>query len=112
MYTRSDAAEDASSRRGSLATDSIPLNGSVFWLEEAMAVDDQPACPPLVGSVSADVCIVGGGYLGLWTAIEILEQAPQTKVALVEAQACGFGASGRNGGHATGWHDELDVLIR
>jgi glycine/D-amino acid oxidase-like deaminating enzyme len=93
-------------------TESVPLSGSVFWLDEAMAVDDQPACPPLVGSVSADVCIVGGGYLGLWTAIEILEQAPQTRVALIEAQACGFGASGRNGGHATGWHDELDVLIR
>jgi glycine/D-amino acid oxidase-like deaminating enzyme len=96
---------------GAYMTESVPLDGSVFWLDEAMAVDDQPACPPLVGCVSADVCIVGGGYLGLWTAIEILEQAPGTNVALVEAQACGFGASGRNGGHATGWHDELDVLI-
>ena len=93
-------------------TESVPLNGSVFWLEEAMAADDQRTCPPLVGPISADVCIVGGGYTGLWTAIEILEQAPDTKVILIEAQACGFGASGRNGGHATGWHDELDVLIR
>jgi glycine/D-amino acid oxidase-like deaminating enzyme len=92
-------------------TDTVPLNGAVLWLDEAMAVDDQPACPPLVGSVSADVCIVGGGYTGLWTAIEILEQAPATKVVVVEAQACGFGASGRNGGQASGWHDELDVLI-
>lgn len=90
----------------------VPLNGSVYWLDEAMADDDQPPCPPLVGDVNADVCIVGGGYLGLWTAIEILEQAPETKVVLVEGQACGFGASGRNGGHATGWHDELDVLIK
>lgn len=97
---------------GAHMTDSVPLDGSVFWLEQAMAADDQRACPPLVGSVSADVCVVGGGYLGLWTAIEILEQAPATKVVLIEAQACGFGASGRNGGHATGWHDELDVLIR
>ena len=93
-------------------TELIPLNGSVYWLEEAMAVDDQPSCPPLVGGVNADVCIVGGGYTGLWTAIEILEQAPETRVVLIEAQACGFGASGRNGGHATGWHDELDVLIQ
>ncbi len=92
--------------------DIVPLNGSVFWLEEAMAVDGQLACPPLVGNRTADVCVVGGGYTGLWTAIEILEQAPDTKVVLIEAQACGFGASGRNGGHATGWHDELDVLIR
>ena len=93
-------------------TNSVPLNGSVFWLDEAMADDDQSPCPPLVGSIEADVCIVGGGYLGLWTAIEILEQAPETKVALIEARACGFGASGRNGGHATGWHDELNVLMQ
>jgi glycine/D-amino acid oxidase-like deaminating enzyme len=91
--------------------ETIPTSGSVLWLEEAMAGDDQPACPPLVGDVGADVCIVGGGYLGLWAAIEILEQAPETRVVLLEAQACGFGASGRNGGWVTGWHDELDQLI-
>ncbi|WP_051574436.1 FAD-binding oxidoreductase [Mycobacterium sp. URHB0044] len=93
-------------------TDSVPLNGAVYWLDEALAIEDQPACPPLVGEVTADVCIVGGGYLGLWTAIEILEQAPDTRVVLIEADGCGFGASGRNGGQTTGWHDELDVLIR
>ncbi|MGE2729584.1 NAD(P)/FAD-dependent oxidoreductase [Mycolicibacterium vaccae] len=93
-------------------TGAIPLTGAVYWLDEAMSTEDQPACPPLVGDVAADVCIVGGGYLGLWTAIEILEQAPDTRVVLIEAEACGFGASGRNGGHTTGWHDELDVLIR
>jgi glycine/D-amino acid oxidase-like deaminating enzyme len=58
-----------------------------------------------------DVCIVGGGYTGLWTAIELAEQAPDLRVAIVERAACGFGSSGRNGGWATGWHDELDALI-
>jgi glycine/D-amino acid oxidase-like deaminating enzyme len=92
--------------------DTIPLNGAVYWLDEAIAAEDQPACPPLVGDVNADVCIVGGGYLGLWTAVEILEQAPDTRVVVIEAEACGFGASGRNGGQTTGWHDELDTLIK
>jgi glycine/D-amino acid oxidase-like deaminating enzyme len=89
----------------------IQRPGTVHWLEEAMAQDDQPACPPLSGTVHADVCIVGGGYLGMWTAIEILEQAPDTRVVLLEADFCGSGASGRNGGWVTGWHDSLDVLI-
>jgi len=102
-------------RRGESASatppDPVTHGGAVFWLEEAMALDPGRACPPLAGHVHADVCIVGGGYLGLWTAIELLETAPDTRVVLIEAQGCGFGASGRNGGWATGWHDELDAII-
>jgi glycine/D-amino acid oxidase-like deaminating enzyme len=92
--------------------DPARFGGGVWWLEEAMALDAGRACPPLSGDVHADVCIVGGGYIGLWTAIELLEQAPDVRVVLIEAQGCGFGASGRNGGWATGWHDELDVVIK
>lgn len=91
--------------------ETILPGGAVYWLDEALAAEDQSACPPLVGDINADVCIVGGGYLGLWTAIEILEQAPDTHVVLIEAEGCGFAASGRNGGQMSGWHDELDVLI-
>lgn len=54
---------------------------------------------------------MGGGYTGLWTAIELLERAPELDVVLLEREACGFGASGRNGGWVTGWHDELDALV-
>src|SRR4051794_2185505 len=68
------------------------------------------ACPPLAGTVRADVCIVGGGYTGLWAALELAEQAPDASVAIVEAGGCGFGASGRNGGWMTSWVDELDRL--
>src|SRR6185503_29780 len=46
----------------------------------------------------ADVCIVGGGLAGLWTAITIKQRAPSTDVAIVEADICGGGASGRNSG--------------
>ena len=61
--------------------------------------------PALQGDQRADVCIVGGGFTGLWTALRILEQAPGTEVAIVEADICGGGASGRNGGFAMSfWH--------
>jgi glycine/D-amino acid oxidase-like deaminating enzyme len=85
--------------------------GSVFWLAQALAADDGPACSPLAGTVKADVCVVGGGFLGMWAALELIEKAPDAKVVLIEAEGCGFGASGRNGGWVTSWHDELDHLI-
>ena len=56
--------------------------------------------PVLDGDRRADVCIVGGGFTGLWTAMRIKERAPETDVAIVEADICGGGASGRNGGFA------------
>lgn len=85
---------------------------SVFWLEQALSRVATSSCPPLTGRVHADICIVGGGYTGLWTALEIADQAPDTRVVLIESQACGFGASGRNGGWATSWYDELGPLIK
>jgi glycine/D-amino acid oxidase-like deaminating enzyme len=85
--------------------------GSVFWLEQALAQDDGPPCPPLAGTVHADVCVVGGGFLGMWAALEVIEQAPGARVVVIEAEGCGFGASGRNGGWVTSWHDELEDLV-
>lgn len=93
---------------------SIPGTGAVWWLEQALAAEASArvrACPPLAETVRADVCVVGGGYTGLWTAIELREQAPDVSVVLIEAQQCGFGASGRNGGWAHGWADEMDLLV-
>ena len=54
------------------------------------------SCPPLAGAVEADVCIVGGGYTGVNTAIELAERG--LSVVLLEASQIGWGASGRNGG--------------
>jgi glycine/D-amino acid oxidase-like deaminating enzyme len=85
--------------------------GSVFWLEQALAEDAGAVCPPLVGTVHADVCVVGGGFLGMWAALEVVERAPDAKVVVIEAEGCGFGASGRNGGWVTSWHDELEDLV-
>jgi glycine/D-amino acid oxidase-like deaminating enzyme len=85
--------------------------GPVFWLEQALADDPGQACPPLAGTVRADVCVVGGGYVGLWAALEVLERAPDATVVLIDAQGCGLGASGRNGGWMTSWYDELHGLV-
>jgi glycine/D-amino acid oxidase-like deaminating enzyme len=75
--------------------------GSVFWLEQALALEDGEAvCPPLAGTVKADVCVVGGGFLGMWAALEVVEQAPDAKVVLIEAE--GLRASARAGAMAGG----------
>ncbi len=72
-----------------------------FWLDEALADDEAnevaPA-PALEGETRADICIVGGGYTGLWTAIDIKSFEPAADVVLIEKDLCGSGASGRNAG--------------
>lgn len=57
--------------------------------------------PSLPGPEQADVCIVGGGYTGLWTAYYLKELRPELRVVVLEAAFAGFGASGRNGGWVT-----------
>jgi glycine/D-amino acid oxidase-like deaminating enzyme len=56
----------------------------------------------LGGAQEADVCVVGGGFTGLWTAYELLRAAPDLRVVVLEAEYVGFGASGRNGGWVLG----------
>ena len=52
----------------------------------------------LEGRVEADVCIVGGGFTGLWTALELKRREPDKRIVVVERGTCGSGASGRNAG--------------
>jgi glycine/D-amino acid oxidase-like deaminating enzyme len=81
-----------------------------WWLEEAGEV---VPTRPLEGSTSADVVIVGGGYLGLWTAWQLLELEPELDVLLLEAEVCGHGPSGRNGGFCeTLWGDATTLRQR
>src|SRR5215472_7627116 len=70
-----------------------------FWLNQLGPIEPRP---PLPGNREVDVCIVGGGYTGLWTAYELRRAAPQLEVAVLEARFAGFGASGRNGGWVVG----------
>ncbi|MEE4661020.1 MAG: FAD-binding oxidoreductase [Halieaceae bacterium] len=65
--------------------------------------------PTLEGEHSTDVCIVGGGYTGLSTALHLRERG--YSVTLLEAERVGWGASGRNGGHcSTGQRAEQEEL--
>jgi putative aminophosphonate oxidoreductase len=79
-----------------------------LWLEEAL--DGTDTALRLEGSERADVCIVGGGFTGLWTAIRLKEQEPSLDVALVEGDVCGGGASGRNGGFVLTWWAKFSTL--
>jgi NADPH-dependent 2,4-dienoyl-CoA reductase/sulfur reductase-like enzyme len=53
---------------------------------------------PLAGSLDVDVAIVGAGYTGLWTAYYLRKADPHLRVAVLEREIAGYGASGRNGG--------------
>ncbi len=73
-----------------------------LWLQEALGSAEEDA-PRLGGDDKADVCIVGGGYTGLWTALRLKEHDPALDVVIVEADVCGGGPSGRNGGFVLSW---------
>jgi putative aminophosphonate oxidoreductase len=78
-----------------------------WWLREAGVADE---AAPLTGARAADVCIVGGGFTGLWTAIRIKEREPTARVMVLEQDVCGGGASGRNGGFVMSfWHHYLGL---
>ena len=69
---------------------------SLWW-------DDVPASsvarrPALAGDLQVDVCIVGAGFTGLWTAHALVSADPSLRIAVLEQEVAGFGASGRNGG--------------
>ncbi len=74
-----------------------------FWLAQALAQEGAVPVSPVMGCTTADVCIVGGGFTGLWTAIQLKQQSPELDVVLLEADICGAGASGRNGGCVLSW---------
>lgn len=79
-----------------------------YWL----SLDPYEPNPPLEGDLRADVAIVGGGFTGLWTAYHLLKADPGITVSILEANAIGYGASGRNGGFAmTLIHRSLADLV-
>ncbi|MFD4531603.1 NAD(P)/FAD-dependent oxidoreductase [Kitasatospora sp. NPDC058397] len=74
----------------------VAVNGEVsFWYAASGLPEPGPALP---GSADVDVCIVGGGYTGLWTAYYLKKAEPSLRIAVLERRFCGYGASGRNGG--------------
>lgn len=72
------------------------INGGVsFWWDQVGVPVPRPG---LDGDLDCDVCIVGGGLTGLWTAYTLAALDPGLDIVVLEAQFAGFGASGRNGG--------------
>jgi len=72
------------------------MQPQLYWLDED-PLEPLPH-PTLIGDVSTDLCIVGAGYTGLWTALLAKEADPEREVIVVEQRETGAGASGRNGG--------------
>ncbi len=66
-----------------------------FWLDTDLRPEP---LPPLVEDRETDLVVVGGGFTGLWTALQAKERDPSRRVVLVEANSIGWAASGRNGG--------------
>ncbi len=82
----------------------VKTNGDVsFWYADLGGIPEKRAGLP--GDRQADVCIVGAGYTGLWTAYYIKKASPDLNVVIVEREFAGFGASGRNGGWLSGAFD-------
>jgi glycine/D-amino acid oxidase-like deaminating enzyme len=95
-----------------MSTASVEPRLPSWWLEDALAREGDPEpAAPLSGEATADVAIVGGGYTGLWTALALRERAPKLRVTLVEAEICGHGPSGRNGGFVHGYWASLPSLL-
>ncbi len=78
-----------------------------WWIEEAGAPEP---CRPLEERVETDVLVIGGGFLGMWTAWQLLERDAETDVVLVERARCGHGPSGRNGGFVNGYWEHVPEL--
>jgi glycine/D-amino acid oxidase-like deaminating enzyme len=98
-----DSRED---RRG------VAVNHGVFWQGGESRWDAVRSITPLTRTIRADVCVVGGGFTGLWSALWLKKLAGELDVVLVEQTYCGHGSSGRNGGWLNAWDDILPTLTR
>jgi glycine/D-amino acid oxidase-like deaminating enzyme len=72
-----------------------------LWWDTLPAELTAPLGAPLRANTTVDVAIVGAGYTGLWTAYYLLKADPTLRIAIIESEVAGFGASGRNGGWAS-----------
>jgi glycine/D-amino acid oxidase-like deaminating enzyme len=92
-----------------------------FWLDDARRPEK---APPLTTQIQTDLAIIGGGFTGLWAALQAKQADPSRDIVLLEAGAVAIGASGRNGGFCAAslthgfsngksrWEKELATLIK
>ncbi|MGI9520999.1 MAG: FAD-dependent oxidoreductase, partial [Hyphomicrobiaceae bacterium] len=92
----------------------MTLHSSIqpIWFEQALARETDYKQTALVGDIACDVCIIGGGYTGLWTALMLQEQQRDLDIVVIEKSLCGSGASGRNGGCMLTWSTKFIALKR
>lgn len=83
------------------APDPAHVRQRSFWLDD-LAEPLTPR-PPLPGDTEVDVAIIGGGFTGLWTAYYLAVHDPSLRIMVLEREVVGYGASGRNGGWASGF---------
>jgi glycine/D-amino acid oxidase-like deaminating enzyme len=82
-----------------------------WWMQDALRLEGgAPAAAPPDRNLDVDVAIVGGGYVGLWTALALKARDRALRVAVLEAEICGAGPSGRNGGFCHGYWSTLAGL--
>ena len=80
------------------------------WLADVES--DLPPPVSLERDLPVDVAIIGGGFVGLWTAITLKELEPALRIAVLERNRCGSGASGLNGGFVMSWWPKIASLVR
>jgi len=78
-----------------------------FWMNRLQ----RPPRPRLDADRDVDVCILGAGYTGLWSAYFLAAADPGLRIAVVEREYVGFGASGRNGGWAAAELAGMDRML-
>jgi glycine/D-amino acid oxidase-like deaminating enzyme len=81
-------------------------------MQQVLERADEHDAPSLRGDQALDVCIVGGGLTGLWTALHIARLESSIRVGVVESDICGAGASGANGGFAMTWWPKFASLTK
>ncbi len=82
-----------------------------WWWDEAERSGSVARAAALEEDTRADACVVGGGFTGLWTALALRAKEPSARVVVLEADRCGAGPSGRNGGFLHGYWATVARLV-
>jgi len=90
-----------------------PTSGARSLWQDTLGEQDAPARPALPGPAAYDVVVVGAGLTGLWSAYHLRRADPTLRIAVLEKEVAGFGASGRNGGWCSAlFPTSWDALVR